>query len=89
MQVFVLSVHCLAEVQMVMVYNVNFGPWLSANNLGQKREVLKEYLQLHTSPPEDGSSNLGTPLRHLPATYHRSRWPVAAAYLHPVPLYVY
>lgn len=47
---------CLAEVQMVLVYNVNFGPWLNACNLGQKREVLREYMQLHKCPPEDRTS---------------------------------
>ena len=47
----------LAKMQMVLVYNVNFGPWLSACNLGQKREVLQEYMQINKGPPEDRRCN--------------------------------
>jgi len=72
---------------MVLVYNVNFGPWLSANNLGQKREVLQEYMQMNSCPPEDRRSNLGTPLQHMLATYHYSGWHVVALRGHTIPPY--
>ena len=69
------SFDCSAKVQMVLVYNVNFGPWLNASNLGHKREALQDYMQLHACPPEDRICNLGTGQQHLRATHHHLLWP--------------
>jgi hypothetical protein len=72
---------------MVLVYNVNFGPWLNASNLGNKRESLQEYLQLQGCPPEDRSCKFGPGQLHKLANCHQSCQLFAKLLVHPVQHY--
>ena len=46
------------NIQMAVVYNSNYAPYLTGANLGSKRELLREFLQLNPDIPEAFAEDL-------------------------------